>query len=287
MSQTDDFDIDLGAYFRAVGRLWWLVVLLAVVGAFAGYAIAKTAAHTYSATSAIYLGQPTDANGNAIAGLPSNPRAAQQILQGGDVLKEAVARLHGEVKLGTLRHAKVTTPPAATKSTTTPVNLVSITVVSRSAKKSADAANALAQVLVSRLNAFSNAKIALLEQQISAAQSQLVATSARLAAAQRQLATSGAAGGMAAATYLAVVQSASTEQQALQASLQAARLSLLVARNVETSSVVTTAAVPVATKNTPAIRTSAAGGAVAGIVVALVIAAFTMRRRPKPEPAAA
>ena len=92
---------------------------------------------------------------------------------------------------------------------------------------------------------------------------------------------------MAAATYLAVVQSASTEQQALQATLQAARLSLLVARNVETSSVVTTAAVPVATKNTPATSTSAAGGAVAGIVVALVIAAFTMRRRPKPEPAVA
>src|SRR5664280_1318484 len=102
MSEPDDFDVDLGAYVRAVRRLWWLVVLLAVVGALAGYGVTKLGTHTYSATSAVYLGQPTDANGNAIAGLPSNPRAAQQIVQGADVLKEAVARLHGEVKLGTL-----------------------------------------------------------------------------------------------------------------------------------------------------------------------------------------
>ena len=286
MSETDDFDVDLSAYLRAVGRLWWLVVLLAVVGALTGLGLSRTAARTYSATSAVYLGQPTDANGNSISGLPSNPRAAQQIVQGADVLSEAVKRLHGEVKLSTLRHAKITTPAAAAKSTTTPSNIVSITVVSRSARKSADGANALAQILVSRLNDFSNAKIALLEQQISSTQSQLAATSARLAAAQRRLATNGAAGGMAAATYLAVVQSASTEQQALQATLQAGKLSLLVARNVETSAVITAAVVRGATRNAPATRTSTAGGFMAGIVVALVIAAFTMRRR-KPEPAAA
>ena len=286
MSEPDDFDVDLGAYVRAVRRLWWLVVLLAVVGALAGYGVTKLGTHTYSATSAVYLGQPADANGNAIAGLPSNPRAAQQIVQGADVLSEVAARLHGEVKLGLLRHGvTVTTPTTTAKSTTAPNNIAAITVTSRLAKKSADAANALAQILVERLSAFSDAKIALLEQQISAAQAQLTATNARLATAQRQLAAGGA-GGAAAATYLAVVQSASTEQQALQTTLQNDKLSLLVARNVETPAVITAAVARGSEKNASSAKTSMAGGMVAGIVVALVMAAFTTRRR-KPEPAAA
>ena len=282
MSQPDEFDVDLGAYSRAVRRLWWLVVLLAVVGALAGFAVTKLNTHTYSATSAVYLGQPTDANGNAIAGLPSNPRAAQQIVQGADVVHEAAGRLHGEVKLGLLRHdVTVTTPASTVKSTTAPNNIASITVTSRSARKSADAANVLAQILVERLSAFSDAKIALLEQQISAAQAQLAATNARLATAQRQLAASGP-GSTAAATYLAVVQSASTEQQALQTTLQNDKLSLLVARNVETPAVITAAVASGSEKNASSAKTSMAGGMVAGIVVALVIAAFTTRRRPEP-----
>jgi capsular polysaccharide biosynthesis protein len=286
MSEPDDFDVDLGAYVRAVRRLWWLVVLLAVVGALAGLGVTRIATPTYSATSAVYLGQPTDANGNAISGLPSNPRAAQQIVNGADVLHEAVKQLHGEIKLGALRHdATVTTPTTTAKSTTAPNNIAAITVTSRSAKKSADAANALAQILVERLSAFSDAKIALLEQQISAGQAQLTATNARLATAQRQLAAGGP-GGTTAATYLAVVQSASTEQQALQTTLQNDKLSLLVARNVETPAVITAAVATGSAKNASSAKTSMAGGMVAGIVVALVIAAFTTRRR-KPEPVAA
>lgn len=280
MSQPDDFDVDLGAYGRAVKRLWWLVVLLAVVGALAGFGFTRLTTHTYTAVSAVYLGQPTDANGNAIAGLASNPRAAVQLAQSADVLKEVVGRLNGEIKVGALRHdITVSTPAATVKSTTTPTNIVTITVISRSAKKSADAANALAQVLVARLSAYSSAKTDLLEQQISATQTQLAATNVRLATAQRQLAANGAA----AATYLAVVQSASTEQQTLQTTLQADKLALLVARNVESPSVVTIAS---ASRNAAPVRTGVVGGFVAGIVVALVIAAFTTRRR-EPEPATA
>ena len=192
MSQPDDFDVDLGAYFQAVARLWWLVVLLAVVGALAGYGIAKVATRTYSATATVYLGQPTDANGNAVNSVPSNPRAAEQIASGSAVLSQVVAQLHGEIKLGALRRGlTVTVPASAIKSTTTPSNIVSVIVVSRSRKKAADAANAVAQLLVSRLGAYPDAKIALFEQQIAATQAQLAATSARLAAAQRQLAASG------------------------------------------------------------------------------------------------
>jgi len=288
MSQTDDFDIDVGAYFRAVGRLWWLVVLLAVVGAAAGFGIAKLATHTYTATSAVYLGQPTDANGNAIVGLASNPRAAEQIVGGSDTLKQAVADLHGQLKLGALRRGLTLNVPTLLKgSTATTSNFISISVTSRSAKKSAAAANVLAQLLVARLGAYSTAKIGLLEQQIGATQAQLDATGARLAAAQKRLAAAGGASAPAAATYLAVVQAASTEQQALQATLQNDKLSLLVARGVEMPAVITTAVATGSPKGTPHLRSSVAGGFFAGIVVALVIAAFTMRRRPRPAPAAA
>ena len=141
MSQPDDFDVDLGAYFHAVARLWWLVVLLAVVGAIAGYGIAKVATRTYSATATVYLGQPTDANGNAVNSVPSNPRAAEQIASGSAVLSQVVSQLHGEIKLGALRRGlTVTVPASAIKSTTTPSNIVSVIVVSRSRTKAADAA---------------------------------------------------------------------------------------------------------------------------------------------------
>ena len=286
-AQTDDFDVDLSAYWHAITRLWWLVVLLVVVGAAAGYLIASHAHKTYSATSAVYLGQPTDANGNAIVGLASNPRAAQQIVKGGDVLKQVSAAMGGKPKSGRLGSAlAVATPTQTAKGTQAPTNFVTLTVTLPSAEQAATAANLLADILVKRLNTYSEAKIALLEQEVTDTQAQLTATNARLLAAQKQLAAAAKTGGtsssLSTAAYLTVVQSATTERQSLQAQLQADKLSLLVAQNVGAPKVVSPASVP-GSPNAPNYRLNVLAGSLVGLVVALVICAFATRsRRPQP-----
>ena len=290
MAQTDDFDIDLSAYFRAVGRLWWLVVLLAVVGALAGYAIARSGHKTYTSSSAVYLGQPTDANGNAIVGLSSNPRAAQQMVQGSDMIKAAVATLNGEVTVSQVRNGlSVSTPTVTAKTASAPTNFIVISVTTKSAAKSAAAANALAQQLVDRLKPYSTAKIALLTKEVADTQVQLAAADARLAAAQKQMVNAAKGGGttnaIASSTALSVVQSATVQREALQTQLQNDKLSLLVAQQVESPRLISTAVPGGGTR--PQVNLHVAGGALAGIVIALIIAAFTMRRRPAPEPAAA
>ena len=287
MAQTDDFDVDLSAWWQAVKRLWWLVVLLVIVGAAGGYLIARHAHKTYSATSAVYLGQPTDANGNAIVGLTSNPRTAQQIVKGGDVLKQVSTAMGGAVKPGRIGNAlAVATPTQAAKGTQAPTNFVTLTVTLPSAEHAATAANLLAGILVKRLNTYSAAKIALLEQEVKDTQTQLAATTARLLAAQKQLAAAAHSGGgsstLSTAAYLTVVQSASAERQTLQTQLQADKLSLLVAQNVEAPAVVSQASVP-SSPNAPSYRLNVLAGALVGLVVALVICAFATRsRRPQP-----
>jgi capsular polysaccharide biosynthesis protein len=285
----DDFDVDLGTYFRAVARLWWLVVGLAVVGAVAGLLVASLTTRTYSATSAVYLGQQTDANGTAINGLTSNARIPQQILQGRDVLDEAawralnpslpaaqyspaaVDRTVGRFARQIGHGLVVNTPTTKTTGSTLPTNYVTITVTNNSGKKAAVAANALAQVLVDRLGAYPAAKIDLLKQQIKDNGTLLAAAQARLTAA----------GG-----NLQVAQAASTEMQALQTSLQAERLALLVAQNVEAPQIFSAAVSP-GSLNAVSRRLSVAGGFVAGAVIGLVIVAFATRRRSPAQPPAA
>ena len=281
----DDFDVDLGTYFRAVARLWWLVVGLAVVGAVAGLLIATLTTRTYSATSAVYLGQQTDANGNSIDGLTANAKVPQQIVQGRDVLNEAAWRILNpslppsqyspaavDRAVGRLarqiQHGLVTaTPSTKTTAANLLTNLLTITVTNHSGKKAAAAANVLAQILVGRLNAYPTAKIDLLKQQIKENQALLAGAQARLAAAHGDA---------------ALAQAAGTEIQALQALLQGERLSLLVAQNVEQAQIVSPAVSP-GTLNAVGRRLSVAGGFVAGAVVGLVIVAFIpKRRRPAP-----
>lgn len=286
----DDFDVDLATYFRSVARLWWLVLGLAIVGAVGGLLIAELTTRTFSATSGVYLGQQTDANGNAINGITSNARVAQQIVQGRDVVNEAAwhmvnstlplsqyspaaldkatSKLARQIQNGL---AIATPTTRTTGSNVPPTNLLTITVTNRSGKKASAAANALADILIGRLSAYPTAKMDLLKQQIAKDQALLAAAQARLAAARGNV---------------QVAQAASTEIQALQTSLQSDKLSLLVAQSVEAPQLVSPAVSP-GTLNGIGRRLSVAGGFVAGAVIGLVIVAFAGRRRRPAAPAAA
>lgn len=284
---NDRFDLDVGAYAHAVLRRWWLVLLLALVGAVTGAAWWYAQPKTYEATAAVYLGQPTDANGNAIVGVNSNPRAAGQIVQSNDVIQEAAKSVAGDgMTAKQIRHGlTIETPTITVKSTSAPTNYVAITVRGRSADKTAAAANALAAGLVKRLSAYSDQKKALLEAQLAVDNARLKTVDKRLAGAQamlERLAASAAPAGekaVAGAPYLTIVQAASEERSQLEDQIRRAELATIVVNEVEAPLVISSAA-PADEPTRQNIWLAVGAGIVVGIVVSLVAVAFLMRRRP-------
>jgi len=286
--RDDRFDLDVGAYAHAVLRRWWLVLLLALIGAVTGAVWWYAQPKTYEATAAVYLGQPTDANGNAIVGVNSNPRAAGQIVQSSDVIQEAakiVASGDGMTAKQIRGGLKIETPTITVKSTSAPTNYVAITVRGRSADKTAAAANALAAILVKRLSAYSGAKIEQLKADLEADQAELTALERRLSSAQKTLeriAASGAAPvdkALAGAPYLTVVQAASDQLSAQRTLVRNDRLDLLVTEQVEAPLVISAAA-PADEPTGQSIWLAVGAGIVVGIVASLIAVAFLLRRRP-------
>jgi uncharacterized protein involved in exopolysaccharide biosynthesis len=283
---TDDrYDIDLGDYLRGLLHWWWIMVVLAVVGAVVAVGVTLTQTKTYVATSSVYLGQPTNAAGTPVTSLNTDPRAAIQIGTAESTygvvarqigLGETVRRLHAGVA--------IVAPPLAAKTAISPINIVTISVTDTKPARAAAAANALAVLVQQRLAVYNDAKVALLTAQVASDNRQIAQLTARTAAAQSSLADIAAGGGpaatkaMAAAPYLGIVQSAASEQQALLEDRRTDTLTLLVAKGVE-APVVLTHAAPPTTAQASSVKTNAAVGVLVGLVVGLVVAAALEWRR--------
>lgn len=168
-------EVDMGGWGRTLLASWWLILGLALVGAVAGVAITLTSSRLYDATSAVYIGQTTDANGDAIASLNSNVKAATQLLSSQVVLKEAAKLTGMKMTLGRLRReTTVATPTQANKNTPSIVNLVVLTVSDPRKLRATAAANSLANVLVAHMASGPQAKIALLESQLTTGRNELL-----------------------------------------------------------------------------------------------------------------
>ena len=76
MTTDDRTAIDVGGWMRTLARSWWIVLGLTILGALAGAVLTLASPNEYTATSSAYIGQTTDANGNPMAGLNSNTKAA-------------------------------------------------------------------------------------------------------------------------------------------------------------------------------------------------------------------
>ena len=150
--------------------------------------------------------------------------------------------------------------------------------------RAADAANAIAALIVDRLAAYDTGKIALLTAQLAADNQRLAQLTTRNDAAQQALDAIAAGGGaaatkaMASAPYLGIVQSATSEMQSLLDDKRAAALTLLVAHGVEAPAVLTQAAPP-ASPQPSSLKLDAAVGLLVGVVVGLVAAAVLEWRR--------
>jgi uncharacterized protein involved in exopolysaccharide biosynthesis len=293
MSTDDATTIDVGSWFATLLRNWWVILGLVVLGALVGGVVTLAAPKEYSATSSVYIGQTTDANGNPMAGLNSNSKAATQLLASQALLNEAAEKTGMEISASMLRkQTTVVTPSSTVKTSTSVVNIVVITVTDTDKERAAAAANALAEVLVERISPGVDEKIAVLEQQLATGKKALAASVARSTAAQVGLAAIARSGGStaekaaASTLYVAIVQAAATEQEALDSSNQKTELMLLTAKQVEQPRILHEAAVPDSPSG-PSLTLNVAAGALAGFVIGIVVAFVRRRVAERGAPAAA
>lgn len=274
----DSTSIDVGSWFTTLARNWWVIVGLIVLGVVVGAVLTLAQPNEYTATASVYIGQTTDANGNAMAGLNSNAKAAVQLLSSQVVLKEAAEKTGMDISVSKLRkETTVETPSSTVKTSTSVVNIVVISVTDTKPERAAAAANALADALLAHIDTGTTEKITLLEQQLADQQKEYAAATARAAAAQKGLAAIAAGNGsaaekaLAASPYLAVVQAAATEQESLTASIQKSQLQLLTAKQVEQPRILHEAGVPDSPSG-PQMTLNVAVGALAGLVIGVIVA---------------
>jgi capsular polysaccharide biosynthesis protein len=254
-----------------------VIVGLIVIGIVVGAVVTKAQPKVYTATASVYIGQTTDANGNAMAGLNSNAKAAVQLLASQVILKEAADRTGMDISTSLLRkETTVETPSSTVKTTTSVVNIVVINVTDTKKARAAAAANALANVLLEHLDTGTNEKIAILETQLAQGQKEYAAATARSVAAQQAIAAiakgsaSPAEKAATSAPYLAIVQGAATEQESLAASNQKTELLLLTARQVEQPRILHEAGIPDSPSG-PTMSLNVAIGALAGLIIGIIV----------------
>ncbi len=288
MSSPESTTIDVGSWLSTLVRNWWVILGFVVLGAAVGAVIMLAQPKEYSATASVYIGQTTDANGNPMAGLSSNAKAAVQLLASQAILNEAAERTGDGMTPSRLRReTSVQTPSSTVKTTTSVVNIVIITVTDTDAERATAAANNLADVLLERIAIGVDAKITLLETQLEIGKKAYASSLARSATAQKALAAiadgNGSTGekAVSAAPYIAVVQAAATEQEQLSSGNQKTELMLLTAQQTEEPRLLHEAAVPDSPSG-PSISLNVAAGALAGLVIGIIVAfarrALTERR---------
>jgi capsular polysaccharide biosynthesis protein len=275
---SDDTTIDVGSWFLTLLHNWWVIVGLIVIGIVVGAAVTLAQPKQYTATASVYIGQTTDANGNAMAGLNSNAKAAVQLLASQVILNEAARRTGMDISASLLRkETSVETPSSTVKTTTSVVNIVVISVTDTKKVRAAAAANALAGILLEHLDTGTSEKISLLEAQLATGRQQAAAATARSVAAQRAITAiadssmSQAEKATASAPYIAVVQAAATEVSDLTLSNQKTALLLLTAKQVEQPRMLHEAAVPDSPSG-PTMSLNVAIGALAGLVIGIIVA---------------
>jgi uncharacterized protein involved in exopolysaccharide biosynthesis len=278
MSTDESTSIDVGSWFATLARNWWVIVGLIIIGIIVGAVVTMAQPKQYTATASVYIGQTTDANGNAMAGLNSNAKAAVQLLASQVVLKEAADRSGMDISTSLLRkETTVETPSSTVKTTTSVVNIVVISVTDTKKARAAAAANALAVVLLEHLDPGTSEKIAVLEEQLATGKKQAAAAAARSLTAQRAMTTIANSNmslpekATASAPYIAVVQAAATELSDLTLSNQKTALQLLTAKQVEQPRMLHEAAVPDSPSG-PSMTMNVAIGALAGLVIGIIVA---------------
>ena len=175
-------EIDLARWRRALTALWWLPAAGLVLGAIVGLLFTVGGTTSYKATALISLGQPVSPGGVLIASYATNPRAISEITSSASAQEQAAKEvgihpgiLRGKVAVGVVG---VATGVGAAK--TAP--LIALSVEGKIGKRTQDAANALARIVVADTTApYVGTKIRTYNQVLKTVNKQLVSINARLA----------------------------------------------------------------------------------------------------------
>jgi Chain length determinant protein len=169
-------EVDLGRYWRAIVARWWLLLAGLVVGALIGYLVSLGGKQVWNASATVYLGAPYSVvGGTLLQGPQANPSTVGTIARAESSIDEAAAK--AGMRPGDLRgniSTKTISTGVGTSTTRVTANpLVKITVQASTRRKAQVAANALAQIVVTRLATYTDRKIGTLQERINADQEQI------------------------------------------------------------------------------------------------------------------
>ena len=173
-------EVDLGHYGRALAARWWLPVLGIVLGVLVGYLISLGSGKVYEAETTVYLGQPFSGT-SPIQSQATNPRTVNEIVHSEFVLRLASRR--SGIRLGQLRGGVSTKQLSAGRGAARAGTnqLVELAVKGDAPRKTAIAANTIAQRVVADLSPY-------VDKKISAYQSRLEASNRAIASIDRRIA---------------------------------------------------------------------------------------------------
>ena len=252
-------EVDLGRYWSAIVARWWLLLAGLIVGALIGYLVSLGGKQVWNASATVYLGASYSVvGGTLLQGPQANPSTVGTIARAESSIEQAAAKagMRPEDLRGHVSTKTISTGAGASTARVTANPLVRLTVQASTRRKAQVAANALAQVVVTRLSTYADRKIGGLQERIDADQKQIDAIE------QQQRSASDSTAKAVIAMHLGDV---------LDDQLQAKQL-LIQAQDVERPAVLTRAA---ATKTTArSRRNSVVVAAFLGLLVGLFAALF-------------
>jgi uncharacterized protein involved in exopolysaccharide biosynthesis len=259
-------EVDFGRLGGAIVARWWLLVGGLVVGVVLGYLAAAGGSTAYTASSTLYLGQPLTPNGGGLLQtLATNPTTVREVTHAESTIRRVAAATG--MTTTQLRSGITITAVSGILQKAGQTPLVEIAVRGPSPRRTARAADLLANISAQTVSGYVNTKIATLEDQLKQSQAELAAIDAQLAAAQKA-----AASGTASDRLLILTSTALTQQRrsGVVQDIVSDQQLLSLARNVEASHLVTHAA---AVKDTAkSARNAMVAGGLVGLLLGLLAA---------------
>jgi hypothetical protein len=149
-------EVDLRSYWSAVTARWWLPIAGLLAGAAIGYALSLGGSDVWRGEALVYLGQPVTPQGAQVQSLSTNPAAAREIAASGAAQRRAERT--AELPRGELAGNVSVAAVSGNLSRLGQNPLVRVR-VEGATRRVAQAANALARIVVARVSEYPSQKI--------------------------------------------------------------------------------------------------------------------------------
>ena len=157
-------EVDLGRYGHALLERWWLLLAGLVAGAVVGYLTTLGGTQFFRAQAVVYMGQPLGAGQAPLQSLNTNPSSARAIVTSESVVRRVAAKTG--MSIGRIHSGTSVTAVAGSVPRLGQTPLVQVTVKGPERGKVARVANALANILATKLSTGARQKIAIYQQQV-------------------------------------------------------------------------------------------------------------------------